>query len=446
MLANKKLTSAEKLGYGAGDAAVNISIMSMSLLLTFFYTDIFGLDPRDMAFLFLIVRLIDAVTDPLMGWITDRVNTRYGRYRPWIGFAAVPFAVSVYLVFANPDIAPENKLLWAYASYIFNTLMFTVVTIPYISLIGVITQSPEERLSANAFRFVIAKGAVLFVTTFLTALATWLGDGDKAQGFGSAMAIMAAISCVALLICFGSTKERITPDIEQTPIKEQIKTLFKNDQWVTLGIACVLTMTGYLVRASIAFHYATYYLLIEGGVAFAVFMSMWAVAGISATFASNWLTARYCKIKVFRYSMFATAAVAVAMFFMVGQGDWVLEICFYFLFCFCSDINTPIFWASIAEVIDYGEHKSGKRVSGLTYGSFSFFQKFGMGVAGLIVGLLLAYFQYSPGEAQSPFTLTGINLMMSLIPGMCFLVTGFVMRGYIISNEYYNQVLLGVGR
>jgi len=441
MTRHRKLTKIEKIGFGAGDTAVNISLMSIALLLTFFYTDIFGLDLKQMAFLFLIVRLIDAVTDPLMGWITDRVNSRYGRYRPWIGLAAIPFGISVYLVFANPDIPHEQKIVWAYATYIFNTIMFTVVTIPYISLIGVITDSPEERLSANAYRFVMAKMAVLFITTFLTALATWFGNGDKAEGFGAAMAIMAITSSIALLFCFTTTTERVEAPINKSPVKEQIFLLFKNDQWATLATASVFMIIGFVIRGSIAFHYATYYLLIDGGVWFAVFMSMWAIGGITATFFSAWLTARFCKVKIFEYSMFSAAAVAAVMFFSVGQGDIALGIFFYFLVCFMSEINTPIFWASITEVIDYGEHKSGKRVSGLTFGSFSFLQKFGMGVAGFAVGQMLAYLGYLPGVEQSETTLTGMSLMISVIPGAFFLATGIVMRRYIISNEYYKANL-----
>jgi len=441
MTPHRKLTKIEKIGFGAGDTAVNISLMSIALLLTFFYTDIFGLDLGHMAFLFLIVRLIDAITDPLMGWITDRVNSRYGRYRPWIGLAAIPFGISVYLVFANPDLPYEQKIVWAYVTYIFNTIMFTIVTIPYISLIGVITDSPEERLSANAYRFVMAKGAVLFITTFLTALATWLGNGNKAEGFGAAMAIMALTSSIALLFCFSTTTERVAAPVNKYPVKEQIYLLFKNDQWVTLATAFVFMMIGFVIRGSIAFHYATYYLLIDGGVWFAVFMSMWAIGGIAATFVSTWLTAIFCKVRIFEYSMFSAAAAAAIMFFSVGQGDIALGIIFYFLVCFLSEINTPIFWASITEVIDYGEYKSGKRVSGLTFGSFSFLQKLAMGIAGFFVGQMLAYLGYLPGVAQSDIALTGMSLMISIIPGTFFLATAIVMRRFIVSNEYYKANL-----
>lgn len=441
----RPLSRVEKAAFGSGDVAVNISMMSVSLLLTFFYTDVFGLEPVHMAWLFLVVRLIDAVTDPLMGIITDRIVTGRGRYRHWIGLSAVPFGFSVYLMFTAPELSYEGKVLWAYGTYIFNSLMFTMVTIPYISLISVITDSPSEKLSANAWRFVMAKGAVLFVTSCLTALATWLGDGNLAAGFGAAMAMMAMLSTLALFICYRGTTEQLSFAPDRTPVTIQLKHIVLNDQWRVLAVACVLIMTGYLVRSSIAFHYATYFLGIDSGdIRFALFMSLWAVGGIAATIVSSQLTRRYCKLAVFRNSLYLAAMTGVLMYFSVSQGDIYLGMLYYFLLCFFSDINTPIFWSSVAEVVDYGEREQGVRVSGLSFGSFSFLQKLGMGIAGLMVGLLLEYFAYNPGPAQSEFTLNGISLMISVIPAAFFFLTAFVMQRYIISNEYYRQMNPGV--
>ena len=432
-----KMSRLQKLAFGSGDVAINISLMSVSLLLTYFYTDIVGLQPQHIAFLLLIVRVIDAITDPIMGAITDRIISKEGRYRPWIGISAIPFGVSVYLMFTTPAFDYEGKLAWAYGTYILNSLMFTLVTIPYISLIGVITNSPAEKLSANTYRFSLAKTSVLIVTSGLTFLATWLGDGNLAAGFGKAMAIMSALSTAALLFCYAKTSEKV----KHTPTSDsewlQLRLLINNDQWRILATACVLLMTGFLIRSSIAIHYAVYFLdLNSGGLTFALFMSLWAVAGIVATLSSSWLTERYCKIKVFRYSLFLAALTGFVMFFAVGKGEVLLGMSFYFLLCFFSDINTPIFWAAISEVVDYGEKQQGIRVSGLSYGSFSFLQKLGMGLAGFIVGILLDLFGYIAGAQQTPFALTGIALMMSAIPAFLFLAAGLVMNRYIISSRY----------
>ncbi len=158
----QKFRVLEKIGYGSGDAAVNVVISSMFLIITFFYTDVFGLKPKDMALLFLLVRFIDAITDPLMGTITDKYKSKYGRYRPYFLYLAVPFGLSVFLTFMTPDFDYTGKMIYAYATYIFMTLMFTSVTIPYISLIGVMTSDPKEKLSANGYRLFFAKVAAFF--------------------------------------------------------------------------------------------------------------------------------------------------------------------------------------------------------------------------------------------------------------------------------------------
>ena len=143
-MVSQKLTRLEKVGFGAGDMAVNVVISSMMLIITFFYTDIFGLKPSDMALMFLLVRILDAISDPLMGMVTDRYTSRWGRYRPYFLFLSVPFGISVFLTFSTPDVDFNAKLVWAYSTYIFVTLMFTAVTIPYISLIGVMTACPSR--------------------------------------------------------------------------------------------------------------------------------------------------------------------------------------------------------------------------------------------------------------------------------------------------------------
>src|SRR6056300_823064 len=188
---NQKLSILEKIGYGSGDAAVNVVISSMFLIITFFYTDVFGLKPKDMALLFLLVRLIDAVSDPLMGMITDKFKTKWGRYRHYFLFLSIPFGLSVFLTFTTPEFDYAGKLIYAYITYIFVTLMFTSVTIPYISLIGVLTNDPQERLSASGYRLFFAKVAAFGVSILVPIMAKSFGAGDIARGYQLAMGLMA---------------------------------------------------------------------------------------------------------------------------------------------------------------------------------------------------------------------------------------------------------------
>ncbi|WP_374318353.1 MFS transporter [Pseudoxanthomonas kaohsiungensis] len=435
----QKLGLLEKIGFGAGDMAVNVVISSMMLIITFFYTDVFGLRPADVAVLFIVVRMIDAVTDPLMGMVTDRVETRWGRYRPWFLWMAVPFGISVTLTFTTPDVGYNLKLAWAYATYTLVTLVFTAVTIPYISLIGVLTADPKERLSANGYRLFFAKIAAFLVTILVPLLAVAWGGGHLARGYQLAMGLMGAMATLLFLFCFFTTTERIKHEVDRKPLKEQFALLLRNDQWLLLCAVCVIGTVGYVVRGSVAAYYAKYYL---GGDAklMSAFLATGVVAAILAMVASTWITKRFCKIALFRWSQLLVGVLSLAMYFLVGPGDVAAAFVFYFLVCFIVDLHAPVFWSAIVEAVDYGQARSGKRVAGLAMGGISFFQKAGMGIAGAIVGWLLAWFQYVPDQPQTPHALNGIALMLTIIPGLFHALMGAVMFWYRITDGYYQQI------
>ncbi|MEJ2384986.1 MAG: MFS transporter [Xanthomonadales bacterium] len=435
-----KLTVLEKIGFGAGDMAVNVVISSMFLIVAYFYTDIFGLKPTHMGILFLAARLIDAVTDPLMGLITDRVKSeRFGRFRPYFLYLAVPFGVSVFLMFTTPDWSYNAKLVWAYATYILVTLMFTSVTIPYISLIGVLTSDPQERLSANGYRLFFAKIAAFMVTIIVPVMADWWGEGNLAKGYQAAMGVMAAMATLLFLFCFATTTERVEHEIDRKPLREQAALLLKNDQWLILCAVCFTGTLGYVIRNSVAAYYATYYLGADAKM-LSAFLSTGVIAAILAMVASTWITKRYCKVQLFRWSQLVVGVLSLGMFLLVGPGDVALAFAFYFCLSFVVDLHAPVFWSAIAEAVDYGQAKTGKRVSGLAFGGISFFQKAGMGVAGFVVGILLTVFGYEAGAEQTPLALTGIALMLSVISGVFHVIMGLLMFKYRITDRYYNDM------
>ncbi len=438
-MSSQKLSILEKIGYGSGDMAVNVVISSMMLIITFFYTDVFGLKPEDVAILLLSVRLIDAITDPLMGVITDKYTTRWGRYRPYFLIMAIPFGISVFLTFSTPDLDYNSKLVWAYATYIFVTIMFTVVTIPYISLIGVLTDDPKDKLSANGYRLFFAKIAALLVTSLVPILADYWGGDNLAAGYQFAMGLMAILGALLFIFCFFTTTERIEHKVETKPFLSQIRLLLKNDQWLILCAICVVGTIGYVIRGSVALFYAKYYLGGDAALSSA-FISTGVVAAILAMIASTWITKHYCKIKLFRYSQLLVGLLSVMIYFMVDPSDVILAFVLYFFLSFVVDLHAPVFWSIISEAIDYGTVKTGKRVSGLAYGGISFSQKAGMGLAGYIVAMLLAYFNYVPNQAQTAFTLTGIALMLSIIPGAFHAIMGLLMFKYKINNEKYEAI------
>ncbi|RZA31529.1 MAG: MFS transporter [Lysobacteraceae bacterium] len=435
----QKLSTLEKAGFGAGDMALNVVISSMMLIITFFYTDIYGLKTSDLAMLFVAVKVVGAVADLAMGQVTDSVLTRWGRYRPWLLLLAVPYGLSVFLVFSTPDWTYDAKLIWAYSTYILMTLMTAGVGIPYISLISGLTSSPQDRLSANGYRLFFAKIGAFMVTIIVPVLASWWDAGNPATGYQAAMAVMAAMGVLLFLVCFFTTTERVIHKVEKQPLMDQVRVLMQNDQWLILCAVCVTGTIGYVIRGSVAIYYAKYYL---GGdtATVSAFLSTGVAAAILAMVVSTWTTKFYCKVKLFRNSQIAVAVISLLIYFLVQPGDMVLAFVLYFMLSLVVDLHAPVFWSAIAETIDYGQVKTGKRVSGFAFGGISVCQKAGMAVAGGMVGILLDHFQYQPNQEQSALALQGIALMLSVIPGFFHLLMGLLMFKYRISDTYYDSV------
>ncbi len=435
---SSKLSLLEKIGFGSGDAAVNIVWSALAIIITFFYTDVYRLNVAHIALLGLLPRLIDAFADVAMGIFTDGRTTRWGRYRPYLFAFAVPFGLSIMLVFTTPDFSYTGKLIWAYATYTAMMLVFTCITIPYISLPAVITDDPQQRLSANGYRLFFAKGASLLVNTFVPVFAAHWGQAHIAHGYQIAMAIMAVVATLMFFFCFFTTKERVVHKNTRKPLGEQLKLLLSNSQWLCLAGACVIGTIGYVVRGSVGLYYAKYFL---GGDASlqAAFITIGIVGNILAMVGSTWLTKFVCKIQVFRWSQLITFVLSVTMYFAVKPGAVVIAFVFYFLINFIVDFQGPVFWSAISESVDYGQVKQGKRVAGLAFGGISFCQKMGMSLAAGLVGTLLTFYHYQPDVVQSAFTLNGIALMLTVIPGVFHLIMGLLMYGYFVTDKYYNE-------
>ncbi|MBZ0058985.1 MULTISPECIES: MFS transporter [unclassified Leclercia] len=434
-----KLSIKEKIGFGSGDMAIAIVMMSMAMIITYFYTDVYGLAPGDLGILLIAVRFIDAVIDPLIGVMTDKTHTRWGRYRPYLLFFALPFGITIWMMFTTPNFDYTGKLLWAWGSYIALTLTYTFISIPYVSLIGVITDDPKERLSANSYRFVMTKIAMFLVTIIVPMAALYLGQNDLASGYQLAMGSMGVVSTLLCICCFFSVKERVIHKTGPIHLSSQLKNLLKNDQWIILGITIALIMFGGIVRNSVAAYYAKYYLH-GGNDLISPFLTTSVVASVLAMLLAGPISRRFDKIKMFRYTQLLAFIVGVAMYFMVGEKDIYLAFFFFFILTLLSDMQLPVYWASIAEAVDYGEVKTGTRVSGLAFGGILFFQKLGMGLAGGFIGFCLSHFGYKADVEQSQSSLLGITLMMTLIPAVFNLIVGLYMKKYIINDDYYDGI------
>ena len=398
----------EKIGFGSGDAAVNVVWSALAIIITFFYTDVYKLRVEHIAMLGLIPRLIDAFADVLMGMYTDSHTTRWGRYRPYFLVFAVPFGIAIMLVFTTPDLSYTGKLIWAYATYILMMLVFTAIVIPYISLPGVLTADPKERLSANGYRLFFAKGASLVVNIFVPIFAAsgkW-GQEQLAKGYQIAMAIMAVMATLLFIFCFFTTTERVVHKSDRKPVGQQLGLLLRNSQWMILAWVCMIGTVGYVLRGSVGCTTPS------TSSAETPRCRPPSSPPVSSATSSPWSLPRgsrkrFCKIQLFRWSPAAhlrTERDHVSG----GRSPATLTAAFvlYFLINFIVDLQGPVFWSIISEAVDYGQVKSGKRVAGMAFGGISWCQKMGMSLAAGMVGWILTYYKYAAGRgAERIFTL-----------------------------------------
>ncbi len=232
---SSKLSVREKIGYGMGDAGCNIIFGAIMLFVNYFYTDIFGLAPALVGVLLLSVRVIDAVTDPIMGAIADRTQSKYGRFRPRLLWIAFPYALFSILMFTTPEWSYSSKVIYAFVTYFLLSLTYTAINIPYCSLGGVITNDPQERVACQSYRFVMVGIATLLLSLTLLPMVDLFGGGDKAKGYQLAMTVLAIIGMCMFLFCFATVRERIRPAVQtHDDMKNDFKDVWKNDQWVRI--------------------------------------------------------------------------------------------------------------------------------------------------------------------------------------------------------------------
>ena len=253
--------------------------------------------------------------------------------------------------------------------------MFTAATIPYISLIGVLSPDPQDRLSANGYRLFFAKIAAFLVTIIVPILAEFVGGDNLALATRVSMGLMGGLATLLFLFCYFTTTERVQHTIDTKPLKEQFRLLIKNDQWMVLCAVCFTGTLGYVIRSSVAAYYAKYYLDANAQQCCQPSLTVGVSAAILAMVASTWITKRYCKLNLFRWSQLAVGVLSVIMFFAVSPGDIVLAFILYFLISFAVDLHAPVFWSAIAESVDYGEAKTGRRVQDWRSVVFHFFKK-----------------------------------------------------------------------
>lgn len=414
--AYEKLSLKEKIGYGMGDAGSCMIWSVLALYLTWFYTDVYGLDAGIVGTLFLVIRIFDAFSDPVMGAICDRTRTRWGKFRPWLLWMAVPFGLGAVLMFTTPDLSMNGKIIYAWVTYLVMSLIYTAINIPYCSVAGVITLNQKQRLGCLSWRFFLNGLATLIVSSSILPLTDWLGDGNRASGFQLTMMIMGGAATLMFLFCFSSIKERVVSIKTNDSLRKDLNDIIKNDQWLLMITITFLNVFPAFIRGAVTIYYATY--VMQAYVGFITFfMALGVACNMLGSVIAKPLTDRFDKVKLFRIINIILGILSFALWFVDPHSLTLLLTLFIVINILHLIQSGPILWAMMSDVDDYGDWKFGKRLTGISFAGNLFMLKMVLAVAGAIVAWILSWTGYVANQAQqNPQTLQGIIVMFSLLP------------------------------
>ena len=412
-----RLSVTEKIGYGFGDLASNLFWQMFSIFIAKYYTDVFLLGAATMGTMLLVTRVGDAFVDPVIGALADRTRTRWGYFRPYLLWMALPMALTAVATFTVPSFEGTARVVYAYVTLSLMMIAYSAINIPYSALLGVLTPSSQERTSASSYRFVMALLPVFIIVNTAIPLTQHFGGGDanSAKGWQMTMIIYSALAVLLYVATFAMTRERVQPEPGQkTTLRNDLKDLLANKPWVVLCVVGIAALTYANIRGTVSIFY--FENVVPGGKDyFGPVMTTGAVAFIAGVMVTAPLSKVFGKRNFYMASM-ALTAVLTAGFYWVPPENITLVWTAHALISFCAAPTAPLVWAMYADTADYSEWQCGRRATGLIFSAASFAQKFGWAIGGAGTGWLLAYFGYQPNTAQSARTLDGIMLMMSIIP------------------------------
>jgi GPH family glycoside/pentoside/hexuronide:cation symporter len=439
------LSFTEKLGYGLGDTASNFFFQVFNIFLLYYYTDVYGIDPALIGVMFIVTKVVDAISDPVMGLIADRTNSRWGKFRPYLLWGAIPYGVMGYAMFAGPESSDTGRLVYAYVTYTAMMLAYTVINVPYSALMGVMSPSSIERTSISAYRFVCAFSAAWLVGTFVTPLKNILGAGNEADGFRLTMMLFAVISVALFWVTFATTRERVQPMQEKSDLKLDFKAMLGNGPWRVLFLAAIFTLMNVAVRNGAIMYYFKYYVGDDGTPIFlifdktAVFMSTGLFAMVAGIACTKMLAKRFDKRRLL-ITLSLLNAVSMAVFFVIPPDQYALMAVVNIAGALIIGPTPPLVWAMYADTADYGEWKSGRRTTGLVFSALQFAQKLGLAVGAGLSGFILALFGFVANQVQSDLAMTGIRLMFSVFPALLATSGAAAIYFYRLSDDEVKQI------
>ena len=433
-----KLSFREKIGYGVGDTASHFVWDMVGFWILIFYTDTFGISAAAAGTIMLIARFWDMLSDPIMGVIADRTNTRWGKFRPYILWMALPYAVLAIMTFSTPDFGSTGKVIYAGVTYLLLMTVFTAINLPYSSLGAVMTADSTERTELNSYRFVFAFIGQLIVSGTAISLARYFGKGDDALGYQITIILFSIISFALFMVTFFTTKERVAPPKEQKEsLKEDFRNLLKNKPWLILFFVGIISFIMFALQNLSIAYYFKYYIGNEENVQ--LFNVIGTIALIVTIPFSKSLAKRFGNRNVFLASSLISGLFFMLLF-IPGEKNLVTIYLLNILAKMAYAPAVPLLWTMLADSADYSEWKTGRRSTGLVFSAATFAQKAGWGIGGALAGWLLAIFQFTPNVEQTETAITGIKLMISVVPGILYMSCALFLFFYPINKKMALQM------
>ena len=424
----QKLPLKEKIGYGFGDLASCLFWMTIMSQLLFFYTDVFGLTAKAAGIMFFVSRILDAFFDVVIGMVADRTRSRWGKFRPYILWGAIPLAVSGVLAFSTPGFADTGKLIYAYITFISFMFLYSTVNIPYTALLGVISGDPVERADAATSKFLGAFTAGIIVSATALPLAKYFGEGNDAKGWHMTILLYAIAAVIFFLVTFLSTHERVLPIAkEKTNVTRDLEDIIQNVPWILLFIVTILFILFVCIRMSVTTHYFKYYIG-EQEVTFFGTTHKYGFEVLTSAFNTvgqvlSWvgtalvpLVARFLGRKKAMIVLFITALVCTGSFYFFKPENLMLIFIFQAIGSLVGGPISPLLWIMYADTADYSEWKTGRRATGLVFSAAIMSNKLGWAFGSMLAALILGATGFVANVAQNVDVLNGIKAMMSVIP------------------------------
>lgn len=460
---NQQLSVVEKIGYSLGDLAANLVFQTLVTYLAYFYTDIYGLEVNDASAVILVVGLLAAFAfNPVIAALADRTNTKYGKFRPWILWTAIPLGVVALAAFSTPDFTYKGKLLYAVVTYTLLLLLYAANNLPYSALSGVITGEMKERNSVSSYRFVAVMFAQFFVQVFMLPIIIAAGNGDKAAGIEKVMTVLAIIGTLMLIITFLTTKERVVPKPEQkSTLKEDLKDLGSNKPWIIMFAVTTLVFITLAMKGGSYVYYFENFVDLQQLESFiqpvtdmlsAIGLNFFGEDAKSAGFGlfngggiifmivgitlSNRLANKYGKRDVFAIAL-VVSTLFILIFIFFSSKSVFLMFMSHILHGFFYGITIPLLWAMIADVADYSEWKNNRRATAIIFSAMLIGLKVGLSIGGALVAWILGLYEYIPNSTavQSDLAITGTKHLVSIYPSIPFFTAAGLLYFYEINKS-----------